>query len=193
FILPSKGNIPTPSFPGYLSSEASALTSHHLWNSNDLRGSASDFLRKDILPSRPGAYVVDDIAGVGVHPEPVLGGLSAAASFRGYPSPLEDPSLLGQRRDVALGISPGIPDIINERPDSLRKADLPSAAVGESNILFVDGLPTDCSRRELGHLFRPFIGFREIRVVHKEPRREVLAIAMNEGLGLCACCYFLYQ
>ncbi|KAJ4798101.1 RNA-binding protein 2 [Rhynchospora pubera] len=42
----------------------------------------------------------------------------------------------------------------------------------ESNILFVDGLPTDCTRREVTHLFRPFAGFKDIKIVHKEPRRR---------------------
>lgn len=154
-----------PSFPGYLPSEPSTLPSHHMWSS-----SSSDFLHKDVLASRPGAYGVDDFLSIGVRPEPVIGGFSVGATIRGYSSPLDDPGLLG-RRDAALGIGPGIPDIISERPGSLRKVDSLPAATRESNILFVDGLPNDCSRREVSHLFRPFIGFREIRVVHKEPRR----------------------
>ncbi|XP_071715156.1 uncharacterized protein [Rutidosis leptorrhynchoides] len=42
----------------------------------------------------------------------------------------------------------------------------------KSNVLFVDALPFDCSRREVSHLFRPFLGFIEIKVVHKEPRNS---------------------
>jgi len=38
-------------------------------------------------------------------------------------------------------------------------------------ILFIDGLPLDCTGREAAHIFRPFIGFKEVRVVHKEPKR----------------------
>uniref|UniRef100_A0A5B6ZM08 RRM domain-containing protein n=1 Tax=Davidia involucrata TaxID=16924 RepID=A0A5B6ZM08_DAVIN len=166
------GSVPRPSFPGYLPSEPSSLTSHHLWSSNDLRGSSSDYLQKDMLLLRPGAYGLDDIAGIGVRPEPSLGGLTVGAGIKGYPSPLQDPSLLHQRQDIAVGISPGIPDLINERSGSLRKVDGLPVPAGESNVLFVDGLPDDCSRREVGHLFRPFIGFKEIRVVHKEPRRS---------------------
>ncbi|KAM7490577.1 hypothetical protein LguiA_033498 [Lonicera macranthoides] len=164
------GTIPRSNFPGFLSNETSILTTpHYLWSTNHLPAASSDYLQKDILSSRPGAYGVDELAGIGVHPESAFAGLTSGASIKGYPSPLEDPSL---RREAALGIAPGIPDIINERPSSLRKIDgLPGAEV-ESNVLFVDGLPTDCSRREVGHLFRPFIGFREIRVVHKEPRRS---------------------
>lgn len=57
------------------------------------------------------------------------------------------------------------------RNSSLQRDDGLSGSVNESSMLFVDGLPRDCTRREVGHLFRPFIGFKDIRVVHKEPRR----------------------
>ncbi|KAH8973098.1 hypothetical protein BDL97_01G027200 [Sphagnum fallax] len=40
-----------------------------------------------------------------------------------------------------------------------------------SSTLFVDGLPQDCSRREAAHIFRPFIGFKEVRLVHKDAKR----------------------
>ncbi|XP_059642512.1 RNA-binding protein 2-like [Cornus florida] len=167
-----RGSVPIPSFPGYLSSEPSSLTSHHPWNNfSDLQGNASDYLRKDVLPLQPGPYGVD-VTGVGVRPEYSLGGLTAGASINAHPAPLQDPSLLSQRRDIALGVSAGIPDLINDRPNSLRKVDGLPVPAGESNILFVEGLPNDCLRREVGHLFRPFIGFKDIRVVHREPRRS---------------------
>ncbi|KAL3655736.1 hypothetical protein CASFOL_000132 [Castilleja foliolosa] len=106
-----------------------------------------------------------------------VSGLTSGASRRGYQSSFEDPSLLGPRRDVGLGIGPGIPDVSFERSNSLRRSSGPPVVEAEaeaelSNVLFVDGLPTDCTRREMGHLFRPFIGFRELRVVHKEPRNR---------------------
>ncbi|KAJ7544190.1 hypothetical protein O6H91_09G068600 [Diphasiastrum complanatum] len=41
----------------------------------------------------------------------------------------------------------------------------------ESPTLFVDGLPADCSRREAAHIFRPFMGFKTVRVVHKFVKR----------------------
>ncbi|XP_052210459.1 RNA-binding protein 1-like isoform X2 [Diospyros lotus] len=166
------GSIPRSGFPDYLPPEPTRLAPHHLWSSRDLRGNSQDYAQKEILPLRPGAYGVDDTKGIGVHPEPGFGGLTAGASIKGYQSPLQDPHLLAQRRDVAAGIVSGTRDLINERHGSLPKVDgLPHAA-RDSNILFVDGLPTDCSRREVGHLFRPFIGFKDIRVVHKEPRRS---------------------
>ncbi|RVW52377.1 RNA-binding protein 2 [Vitis vinifera] len=162
------GSIPRSSFPGYLPLDPSVSAAHHLWGTNDLHGAPSDYPPKDILPVRPGAHDFDDIMGIRVPPKPVIGGFTATTNIKGYPNPVEDPNLIGQRRDVAHGISPGIPDI--ERPSSFGNVESLPPPVQESNILFVDGLPKDCTRREVGHLFRPFIGFKEIRVVHKEPR-----------------------
>ncbi|XAR57606.1 hypothetical protein NMG60_11025802 [Bertholletia excelsa] len=167
------GSIPRPSFTGYLSSEPSApLSSHHLLSSNGFRASSSDYVQRDIPPLQPGTYGIDDVRGVGVHREPGLGGLTAGASIKGCPTPYEDLNLLGQRPDVAIGIGSGISDLVSERPGSLSKVDGLPVPVRDSNILFVDGLPSDCSRREVGHLFRPFIGYKDIRVVHKEPRHS---------------------
>nr|XP_051197911.1 nuclear speckle RNA-binding protein A-like isoform X2 [Lolium perenne]XP_051197912.1 nuclear speckle RNA-binding protein A-like isoform X3 [Lolium perenne] len=39
-----------------------------------------------------------------------------------------------------------------------------------SNTLFIEGIPTDCERREVSHIFRPFVGFKEVRLVTKDPR-----------------------
>ncbi|CAI9759599.1 unnamed protein product [Fraxinus pennsylvanica] len=169
-LLPSSadgGSIRPPSFPGYSSSEAAILSTRNQYSSNGLQGSFSDFPQKDILPSRSGAYGIDDTAGV--RHESGLNGSMAGASIKPYPS-LQDPSLRGHPRVAAPSISPGIPDATYERPNSVRGVEGNQVTPGESNILFVDGLPNDCTRRELGHLFRPFIGFRELRVVHKEPR-----------------------
>ncbi|KAJ6994629.1 collagen alpha-1(IV) chain-like isoform X3 [Populus alba x Populus x berolinensis] len=113
-----------------------------------------------------------------------IGGAIPGATGKGYPSPLEDPGLLSQRGDASVRVTAAIPDMINDRPGSLRSADGPPVPKGESNILFVDGLPTDCTRREVGRiligyypdLFRPFIGYKEIRVVHKEARKVILLL-----------------
>lgn len=50
---------------------------------------------------------------------------------------------------------------------SRREKPLPPDA---SSTLFVEGLPADCTRREVSHVFRPFPGFREVRLVNKESR-----------------------
>ncbi|KAF2287048.1 hypothetical protein P3X46_007439 [Hevea brasiliensis] len=162
-----------PNFHGYMSSEVPSLASRHIPFSNELRDAAAGFPhREQINPSQPGSYGLDNVSGIGVHSEPFIGGVIAGASGKRYPSPLEDPNLPSQRRDASVNITPAIPDKINDRPSSLRNVDGPSAPRAESNILFVDGLPTNCTRREVGHLFRPFIGYKDIKVIHKEPRRS---------------------
>lgn len=150
-------------FPGYLTAEGSALASRSLWDGGNLRTSA-EIGKSDILHlSRD--YGLGDYARISSHATSGVGGLTSGASVRAF-TPLEDTSLV--RRDAALGVKPGFVDY--ERPDPLRKSEVLPA--DESNMLFVDGLPKDCTRREVAHLFRPFIGFQEIRVVHKEARRS---------------------
>ncbi|GLT73580.1 hypothetical protein SLA2020_454270 [Shorea laevis] len=39
-----------------------------------------------------------------------------------------------------------------------------------SSTLFVEGLPANCTRREVAHIFRPFVGYKEVRLVSKESR-----------------------
>ncbi|KAJ6835409.1 uncharacterized protein M6B38_332180 [Iris pallida] len=39
-----------------------------------------------------------------------------------------------------------------------------------SNTLYVEGLPADCTCREVSHIFRPFVGFKDVRLVSKESR-----------------------
>ncbi|CAN4085666.1 unnamed protein product [Withania somnifera] len=40
-----------------------------------------------------------------------------------------------------------------------------------SSTLFVEGLPANCNRREVSHIFRQFAGYKEVRLVIKESRR----------------------
>ncbi|KAL4564493.1 hypothetical protein LXL04_028557 [Taraxacum kok-saghyz] len=153
-----RATIPRPAIPGYPTSEASTLPSRIPWASHDRRSNSSDYLHRDNLVSRPGEYV----------PDSVYSGYSTGASLNGYSysSTLVDQYLPGRREATS-----SIPNILNERPDPL-KADGIADEIMQSNVLFVDGLPNDCSRREVSHLFRPFFGFKEIRVVHKEPRHK---------------------
>jgi len=97
-----------------------------------------------ILPLRSADYGLDDFARIGSQVGPGVG-VAAGASVRAF-TPLEDPALV--RRDVALGIKPRIVDY--EQPDPLSKPEgLPA---DESSILFVDGLPNDCRRREVARI-----------------------------------------
>ncbi|XP_057427332.1 RNA-binding protein 2-like isoform X2 [Lotus japonicus] len=41
-----------------------------------------------------------------------------------------------------------------------------------SSTLYVEGLPSDCTKREVAHIFRPFVGYREVRLVTKESKHR---------------------
>ncbi|KAJ4879601.1 nucleotide binding [Raphanus sativus] len=41
-----------------------------------------------------------------------------------------------------------------------------------SKTLFVEGLPSDCSMREVAHIFRPFPGYKEVRLVTKDSKHR---------------------
>lgn len=104
----------------------------------------------------PGAYGYTDVGNIGNCPEPVIGGVTSGGSAKGYTSPFED-SLASQRQDIVVGSSPGVmgmADIGHERANSLslRTTECDPNSSRESNILFVGGLPTDCTRREVGRI-----------------------------------------
>ncbi|XP_026424155.1 RNA-binding protein 1-like [Papaver somniferum] len=80
---------------------------------------------------------------------------------------VDDPRMLGLRSFDPGMVPPksrdmGLPSIKQEIP-------LPPDA---SNTLFVEGLPANCTRREVSHIFRPFVGFKEVRLVSKESRHS---------------------
>ncbi|KAH9780233.1 hypothetical protein KPL71_008005 [Citrus sinensis] len=90
---------------------------------------------------------------------------SARHMSGGMPSrPVDDPRIVGiggmdpgpSAKDRALGLGGGRSEV-----------PLPPDA---SSTLFVEGLPSDCSRREVAHIFRPFVGYKEVRLVSKESR-----------------------
>ncbi|OIV98029.1 hypothetical protein TanjilG_12260 [Lupinus angustifolius] len=68
---------------------------------------------------------------------------------------------------IGGGVDPGKDKILglgSGRPDH----SLPPDA---TNTLFVEGLPPNCTRREVAHIFRPFVGYKEVRLVSKGSRQ----------------------
>ncbi|URE18497.1 Protein kinase C terminal domain [Musa troglodytarum] len=120
---------PRAAVPGYIPSDVPSTASHQTWDVSGSQGTP-DLPRINMLPLRSGGYGLDDHAGVSSHAMTRLGGLAAGDSIRA----LEGPGLT--RRDVPLNINHSI--VAN------------GLSPEESNILFVDGLPTDCTRRETG-------------------------------------------
>lgn len=84
---------------------------------------------------------VDDTMGFRVHSEP---------SIKAY-NPFEDPDF-NSKRDTLSGINSSVPDINNERPISKSSHDALPISADDSNVLFVGGLPKDCTRREVGRI-----------------------------------------
>lgn len=105
-----------------------------------------------------GIYGMYDGPSPGAHPEPSIAGLSTVTTIQGYTSPLDNSHLRGKIPDYGVDVNPGPPEMVSERPGSLRNvenfsASAPTTALSRaSNILFVDGLPTDCMRREVGRI-----------------------------------------
>ncbi|CAL0319533.1 unnamed protein product [Lupinus luteus] len=68
---------------------------------------------------------------------------------------------------IGGGVNPGKDNILGL---GSRRADhsLPHDA---TNTLFVEGLPPSCTRREVSHIFRPFVGYKEVRLVSKGSRQ----------------------
>lgn len=92
---------------------------------------------------------------------PYIGGTSARSVDRGYKGNPVDVSDLGSnpaRRNDSLSMT-----LDGGRP----RNSLPPDA---SRTLFVQGLPMDCTRREVSHLFRLFDGYQELRLVRKEAK-----------------------
>ncbi|KAI3492308.1 hypothetical protein L1887_43238 [Cichorium endivia] len=41
-----------------------------------------------------------------------------------------------------------------------------------SSTLYIEGLPPNCTKREVAHIFRPFVGYKEVRLVSKESKHR---------------------
>ncbi|XP_056159589.1 nuclear speckle RNA-binding protein A-like [Syzygium oleosum] len=68
------------------------------------------------------------------------------------------------------GLGPMTPMAEGTLPFEGWKAEVPLPP-DASNTLFVEGLPPKCTRREVSHIFRPFVGYKEVRLVNKESRQ----------------------
>ncbi|AES72538.2 putative nucleotide-binding alpha-beta plait domain-containing protein [Medicago truncatula] len=66
--------------------------------------------------------------------------------------------------DRRTNVKDQILELSGGRPDH-------SLPPGATNTLFVEGLPSNCTRREVAHIFRPFVGYKEVRLVSKESRQ----------------------
>lgn len=80
-----------------------------------------------------------------------------------------DPGLL---RGAGAGLNPGRDDLFLRQDGPVGRAGYRSLPADAAPTLFVEGIPIDCTRREVAHIFRPFRGFKEVRIVQKESKRS---------------------
>ncbi|XP_077248500.1 RNA-binding protein 2-like [Tasmannia lanceolata] len=79
--------------------------------------------------------------------------------------PADDPRMMG-----VVGMDPGFAGKGRNMGFGGGRPEPPPLPPDASNTLFVEGLPANCTRREVSHIFRPFVGFKEVRLVNKESR-----------------------
>lgn len=107
----------------------------------------------------------------GMHANDFEGTVLGIGSKRVHSASFDDTSLIGSgsRFDRGMGSLQG-----SLGRDGHGRDIAPTGGGADSArepVLFIDGLPLECTVREAAHIFRPFIGFKEVRVVHKEPKR----------------------
>ncbi|XP_076915287.1 RNA-binding protein 1-like isoform X2 [Bidens hawaiensis] len=112
-----------------------------------LRGTQQQQLPPYSGGSEPPRLMGSGLGVGGYHEDPRMMGMGLLGSMDPAIAKVREPGLLGVRPEIALP------------PDA-------------SNTLFVEGLPKDCSRREVAHIFRPFVGYKEVRLVTKESRHS---------------------
>ncbi|KHG27974.1 RNA-binding with multiple splicing [Gossypium arboreum] len=94
--------------------------------------------------------------------------------------PIADPPLMGRLGSAAPDLSPNGHNIgySGQHPvDAIARPgrDTVPLPPDASNTLYVEGFPPDSTRREVArilYIFRPFVGYKEVRLVSKEPRQR---------------------
>ncbi|XP_052210048.1 RNA-binding protein 1-like [Diospyros lotus] len=135
--------------PGYYTHGDERAGTHRVIRDTDAIGASYDrYLRGAQLSSYGG----------GDSARPLSTGLSSR--------PIEDPRMIDIGAQDPMGTSKARPLGMGSGRSELP---LPPDA---SSTLFVEGLPANCTRREVSHIFRPFVGYKEVRLVTKESRHS---------------------
>ncbi|CAA3005285.1 RNA-binding 2-like [Olea europaea subsp. europaea] len=103
-------------------------------------------------------------------------GLGRSVSGGVHALPVHDPIVTGRHgaggpkptpNESGLGFGGPLPVDTIVRPRETLP--LPPDA---SSTLYIEGLPPNSTRREVAHIFRPFVGYREVRLVRKESKHR---------------------
>lgn len=92
--------------------------------------------------------------------------------------PLPDP--IGMNRGGPMGLDHHAPNGRNIQIDHHLPFDMRARGGREtfplpadaSSTLYIEGLPPKCTRREVAHIFRPFVGYKEVRIITKESKQK---------------------
>ncbi|CAL5386488.1 unnamed protein product [Camellia sinensis] len=163
------------------------------WAAKDTKaiGSAYDHYLQNAQPTSFSSGEASNLSGIGL-------GRSAVAGMHGRS--LTDPAAMGHSGTVGRDLAPngrgmGFDDrfTVDARAPNGRDMGfdgrLPVDAMPRpgrdtlplppdaSNTLYVEGLPSDCRKREVArilryYIFRPFVGYKEVRLVSKESRHR---------------------
>lgn len=128
----------------------------------------------------PASITGSDLSGTAGAPYMGLNGSGLLGDSKLGMTSMGDPSLAaqgGRMMGIELGVQHGLNggrmDHTPKQDAQLRGLAGPGMAPPEAtHTLYVEGLPADCSRREAAHIFRPFLGFKEVRLVRKEGKRD---------------------
>ncbi|KAF2291238.1 hypothetical protein GH714_020812 [Hevea brasiliensis] len=87
--------------------------------------------------------------------------------------PVFNSGIVGRPRASGPYLAPNGRDLVFRRQPSVDTMDRPVRETvplppDASSTLYVEGLPPDSTRREVAHIFRPFVGYKEVRLVSKE-------------------------
>eukprot|EP00850_Spirogloea_muscicola_P023873 SM000398S15215 [mRNA] locus=s398:19300:20975:- [translate_table: standard] len=137
----------------------------------DERGGLSSSYARELPPYDMG------VPGMGQRPQYNAG---VAPSFAQYEEPLMAAARGGLDPALAFAVQGHLG---NGRPAAAYEPERPAVSLPHdaAPTLFIDGLPPDCSRREAAHIFRPFIGYKEVRLVLKDARRG----GVGDKIALC--------
>ncbi|KAK3022783.1 hypothetical protein RJ639_046885 [Escallonia herrerae] len=143
--------------PGYMVRDDERGAHRVLRDTDSIGASYDRFLRNAQLPSYAGGEPARQISGA-------LGSRPVDDPRMMGSRPVDDPRMMGIGGSDPAATAKGRSMVLSGgRPE----VPLPPDA---SSTLFVEGLPANCSRREVAHIFRPFVGYKEVRLVTKDSR-----------------------
>ncbi|MCO5597403.1 hypothetical protein L7F22_051479 [Adiantum nelumboides] len=130
---------------------------------------------RNTMAYAPSSITSSDLSGAGA-PYFGLNGAGQLGDTKLGMASFYDPSLAAQGGRMMGGMDLGVQHGLNgvsKQDAQLRGLSGPGMAPPEAtHTLYVEGLPADCTRREAAHIFRPFLGFQEVRLVRKEGKRD---------------------